>query len=55
MKMRKKANLPRKTCRSCGRPFSWRRKWERSWAEVLYCSSRCRRSRPRPEQKKAAE
>jgi hypothetical protein len=42
-----KANLPSKTCRSCGRPFTWRKKWERVWDEVLYCSDRCRRERPK--------
>ncbi|WP_258547080.1 DUF2256 domain-containing protein [Falsiruegeria litorea] len=29
----------------CSRPFSWRRKWSRSWSTVRYCSERCRRSR----------
>ncbi|MFM7446219.1 MAG: DUF2256 domain-containing protein, partial [Tabrizicola sp.] len=28
-KMRKKSDLPQKTCQSCGLPFSWRKKWER--------------------------
>lgn len=31
-----------KTCRSCGRTITWRRKWERSWDEVRYCSRSCR-------------
>ncbi len=39
----KKADLPSKTCPVCGRPFAWRKKWERSWDEVRYCSDRCRR------------
>ena len=38
-----KPNLPRKTCARCGRPFAWRKKWERVWDEVRYCSERCRR------------
>ncbi|WP_209008664.1 DUF2256 domain-containing protein [Roseibium polysiphoniae] len=41
--MRKKADLPQKICRTCGRPFSWRRKWNRDWDTVLYCSQRCRK------------
>lgn len=32
-----------KTCRSCGRAFAWRKKWERDWEHVQYCSDRCRR------------
>jgi hypothetical protein len=41
----KKSNLPTKTCPVCGRPFTWRKKWARSWDEVVYCSERCRRRR----------
>ena len=41
-KMRKKADLPAKICAVCGKPFSWRRKWEKVWAEVRHCSDRCR-------------
>ncbi|MEP2435331.1 MAG: DUF2256 domain-containing protein [Roseibium sp.] len=41
--MRKKADLPQKICRACGRPFSWRHKWKRDWHAVLYCSERCRK------------
>jgi hypothetical protein len=39
-----KSNLPSKICLSCGRPFDWRKKWERCWDEVRYCSERCKRS-----------
>ncbi|MGQ0843327.1 MAG: DUF2256 domain-containing protein [Sporichthyaceae bacterium] len=35
---------PEKICERCGRPFSWRKKWERVWDEVKYCSERCRRA-----------
>ncbi|PWC66113.1 hypothetical protein TSH7_07490 [Azospirillum sp. TSH7] len=38
----KKADLPTKTCPVCNRPFTWRKKWERVWDEVKYCSDRCR-------------
>lgn len=37
-----KANLPSKTCPVCQRPFAWRKKWERDWDNVIYCSDRCR-------------
>ncbi|CAO3434997.1 DUF2256 domain-containing protein [Azospirillum endophyticum] len=38
----KKGDLPTKTCPVCNRPFTWRKKWERVWDEVKYCSDRCR-------------
>jgi hypothetical protein len=41
-KMRKKADLPSKTCANCGLLFAWRKKWEKVWQEVKYCSDRCR-------------
>ena len=41
----KKPNLPTKVCPICQRPFAWRKKWERVWDEVKYCSDRCRRER----------
>lgn len=41
-KMRKKSELPQKTCPTCERPFVWRKKWERDWDSVIYCSKRCR-------------
>ncbi|EKX52578.1 hypothetical protein GUITHDRAFT_65010, partial [Guillardia theta CCMP2712] len=40
-----KSNLPSKTCEVCGRPFEWRKKWEKVWDEVKYCSDRCRSRR----------
>jgi hypothetical protein len=40
-----KSNLPSKVCATCGRPFTWRKKWEGVWEEVKYCSDRCRNSR----------
>ncbi|MDJ1009167.1 MAG: DUF2256 domain-containing protein [Paracoccaceae bacterium] len=43
--MRKKGDLPTKTCAACGRPFAWRKKWARVWDEVRYCSDRCRGAR----------
>jgi hypothetical protein len=41
-KQKKKADLPEKICVTCQRPFAWRKKWEKVWAEVKYCSDRCR-------------
>jgi hypothetical protein len=38
----KKAELPSKPCTSCGRPFTWRKKWARDWENVKVCSDRCR-------------
>lgn len=40
--MRRKGDLPEKICAQCGRPFAWRKKWQRVWDEVRYCSDRCR-------------
>jgi len=42
MKGVKKKHLPEKPCASCGRPFTWRKKWERVWEDVKFCSDRCR-------------
>ncbi|MGO4999332.1 DUF2256 domain-containing protein [Oceanisphaera sp. W20_SRM_FM3] len=39
--MHKKLNLPTKICPVCLRPFSWRKKWEKNWEQVKYCSKRC--------------
>ncbi|MEO0587283.1 MAG: DUF2256 domain-containing protein [Planctomycetota bacterium] len=33
--------MPTKVCACCGRVFSWRKKWERDWERVKYCSKRC--------------
>jgi hypothetical protein len=41
-------NLPTKTCAACGRPFTWRKKWERDWENVRYCSDACRRKGSEP-------
>jgi hypothetical protein len=41
-----KSDLPSKTCPACGREFTWRKKWERDWENVRYCSERCKRSGP---------
>ncbi len=41
----KKSDLPQKNCVCCGRAFAWRKKWERSWESVIYCSDACREGR----------
>ncbi|MEC8086139.1 MAG: DUF2256 domain-containing protein [Pseudomonadota bacterium] len=38
----KKSDLPRKICPVCGLSFVWRKKWERNWDDVIYCSEKCR-------------
>ena len=37
-----KGDLPQKVCAACGLPFTWRKKWARDWAQVRFCSDRCR-------------
>ena len=49
-KMRRKADLPTKPCRQCGRPMAWRKAWARSWDEVQHCSDRCRAEAKRARQ-----
>ena len=39
-----KPTLPMKICPVCERPFAWRKKWERDWENVRFCSERCRRA-----------
>lgn len=41
----KKSELPQKICLVCKLPFSWRKKWEKHWEEVKYCSEKCRRNK----------
>ncbi|MDB4436023.1 DUF2256 and DUF3253 domain-containing protein [Akkermansiaceae bacterium] len=43
---------PTKTCLNCGRIIEWRKKWERSWDDVRYCSAKCRKNRPTEDEKK---
>jgi hypothetical protein len=44
---RRTHDLPEKVCVSCGRPFAWRKKWERVWDQVKYCSDACRNDKKR--------
>jgi hypothetical protein len=44
----KKSDLPVKTCATCGKLFTWRKKWEKVWDQVKYCSDRCRAAKGPP-------
>lgn len=48
MKMKKRRDLPEKICLICNRPFQWRKKWEKIWEDVVYCSDKCRKNRNKP-------
>jgi uncharacterized protein len=37
----KKLNLPTKICLNCQKSFSWRKKWQKDWHHVKYCSHKC--------------
>ncbi len=39
---RETTTVPDKTCAVCGRRIEWRKKWERDWESVKYCSDSCR-------------
>jgi hypothetical protein len=39
-----KSSLPDKICKNCQKPFSWRKKWQRDWDQVTFCSDKCRSS-----------
>lgn len=45
MKNIKKTNLPSKICLVCQKPFVWRKKWEKDWESIKYCSEKCRRNK----------
>jgi hypothetical protein len=34
-----------KNCASCGRPFEWRKKWEKNWDLVKFCGDSCRKQK----------
>tara|TARA_X000000368_G_C22732836_1_gene580276 strand:- start:48 stop:188 length:141 start_codon:yes stop_codon:yes gene_type:complete len=40
-----KNKLPEKICLVCKKPFKWRKKWERDWDNVKYCSKRCKKNK----------
>ncbi|MDA9759514.1 DUF2256 domain-containing protein [Gammaproteobacteria bacterium] len=43
--MHKKITLPSKICSFCQKEFKWRKKWERDWDNIKYCSERCKKSK----------
>lgn len=45
---RTKNGRPPKVCAACGRAFEWRKKWERDWENVRFCSDACRTGKNRP-------
>ena len=51
-RLRTKSQLLEKTCAACRKPFAWRKKWERDWDNVRFCSERCRRTGNRNVQSK---
>jgi len=44
--------IPDKMCQTCGRAIEWRKKWETCWDDIHYCSTRCRKSKPGPVDRK---
>jgi len=42
-----KQALPVRYCKNCKKPMTWRKKWEKCWDQVQYCSERCRREAKR--------
>jgi hypothetical protein len=40
-KARNPNNVPTKLCPVCKRDFTWRKKWEKNWEYVIYCSKKC--------------
>jgi len=37
-----KINLDKKYCIVCKKPFNWRKKWEKVWKNIKYCSKKCK-------------
>ena len=40
------AEHPDKICATCGRTITWRKKWERDWVSIRFCSDSCRAHKP---------
>ena len=34
-----------KNCVKCGRIIEYRKKWEKNWSDIKYCSDQCRKSK----------
>ena len=48
----KKSHFEEKICAACGLKFVWRKKWEKNWANVKYCSDRCRSKKSKTSEEK---
>ncbi|CAN5199698.1 hypothetical protein BH24ACT10_BH24ACT10_12480 [soil metagenome] len=46
--MSRASALPSRPCAGCGRTIAWRKKWERDWESVRWCSDTCRRAGTTP-------
>lgn len=44
MELKYDRNVP-KICFSCGRSIEYRKKWEKNWPAIKYCSDECRRNK----------
>ncbi|MBC7467264.1 MAG: DUF2256 and DUF3253 domain-containing protein [Bdellovibrio sp.] len=44
-----------KICELCGRSFEYRKKWEKNWDQVKFCSDRCRAQSKGASQKRITE
>ena len=44
-----------KLCAACGRTITWRKKWERDWDNVKFCSDNCRTHKTMPKDKQLEE
>jgi hypothetical protein len=38
---KRKNGFDPKICIACGKPMEWRKKWEKNWENVKYCSKSC--------------
>ncbi len=38
-------NLESKICQSCGRKIEYRKKWEKVWDQIKYCSNECKKNK----------
>lgn len=44
--------MDQKICESCGRTMEFRKKWEKNWENIKYCSDECRKNKNRFDYKK---
>merc|ERR1711908_241484 len=42
LRMRQRGNAAGRMKKTKTKPMVWRKKWEKNWDEVRYCSDRCR-------------